>query len=404
MRVLGTLIKRELFDNLTSSRYILTSLLCVALCVTSIVLMLEDFTYRQKRSDLGHNVSGMHNDLSSRQIFAKPPQPLSSIARGIDEVIGRTLLIANWQPEEEPVAHVFNYYGEEHHVFDLFTIPDFVYIVSIVLSALAIFLSFDVICGDKESHTLSLVLSHSIPRSMLLLAKWIGGFTSLLVCLLPALVLMLLFLTASARVPLEAEHWIRLLVIIGFSFIYLSVFFTLGLLISTLTHRSATALILVLFIWVIWVLGMPRGGILAAKVVKPIQPNFSFGLEKRAAKQGTVKEDQENLWKMDDVYIAKVDGQMELGHRLSRLSPLSSYVFTCTTLAHTGIPDGKYYRQALTKWDRDRRRGHPTEFVHTTIPLEKSLSEIFTDGALLVLWNVLLFMGANMVFSRYDVR
>ena len=404
MRVLGILVKRELFDNLTSIRYILTSVLCLTLCVMSIVLMLEDYTYRQKRSDLSHNVSGMHNNLSNRQIFAKPPQPLSTMARGIDEVIGRTLLIADWQPEEEPVAHVFNYYGEEHHLFDLFTVPDFVYIISIVLSALTIFLSFDVICGEKESHTLSLVLSHSLPRSMLLFAKWIGGYTSLLVCLLPALVLMLLFLTASARVPLEAEHWIRLLVIIGFSLIYLSVFFTLGLLISTLTHRSSTALILVLFIWVIWVLGIPRAGILTAQVIKPIQPNFLFGLAKRAAKQGTVKEDQENLWKMDDAYIAKVDGQMELGHHLSRLSPLTSYVYTCTTLAQTGIPDGIDYRQAVSKWDRERRRGHPTEFVHQTIALAQSLSEIFMDCVLLVLWNVLLFMGANMVFTRYDVR
>ena len=404
MTQLRVLIRRELLDNLTSSRYVLTSVLCVALCVTSIVLMLEDYTYRQKRFNLSHNVSGMHHNLSHRQIFAKPPQPLSVMVRGIDEVIGRTLHIAGAQPEEEPVAHVFNYYGEEHHLFDLFTIPDFVYIISIVLSALTIFLSFDVICREKETHTLSLVLSHSLPRSMLLFAKWIGGYTSLLVSLLPALVLMLLFLTASARAPLEAEHWIRLLVIIGFSFIYLSVFFTLGLLISTLTHRSSTALILVLFIWVIWVLGMPRAGTLAAKVIKPIQPAFSFGMEKRAAKQGTVKEDQENLWKMDDAYIAKVDGQIELGQHLSRLSPLTSYVYTCTTLAQTGIPDGIDYRQAVSQWDRERRRGHPTEFVHQTITLEQSLSEIFMDGVLLVLWNVLLFMGAIMVFSRYDVR
>ena len=328
MRVLGILVKRELFDNLTSSRYILTSVLCLTLCIMSIVLMSEDYAHRQKRFYLSHNVSGMHNNLSHRQIIAKPPQPLSTMARGIDEVLGRTLHIAAWQPEEEPVAHVFNYYGEEHHLFDLFTIPDFVYIISIVLSALTIFLSFDVICGEKETHTLSLVLSHSIPRSMLLFAKWIGGYTSLLVSLVPALVLMLLFLTASAHVPLEAEHWIRLLAIIGFSFIYLSVFFTLGLLISTLSHRSSTALILVLFIWVIWVLGIPRAGVLTAKVIKPIQPTFSFGLEKRAAKQGTVKADQENLWKMDDAYIANVDGQMELGQHLSRLSPLTSLGLT----------------------------------------------------------------------------
>ena len=49
MHALGTLIKRELFEHLTSSRYVVTSILCAALCVTSIILMSYDYANRRKR-------------------------------------------------------------------------------------------------------------------------------------------------------------------------------------------------------------------------------------------------------------------------------------------------------------------------------------------------------------------
>jgi hypothetical protein len=82
MRVLGTLIKRELFEHLTSSRYVVTSILCAVLCVTSIVLMSHDYANRRKRFDLSHNVSGLREMPKDRLLIAKPPQPLSIIAKG----------------------------------------------------------------------------------------------------------------------------------------------------------------------------------------------------------------------------------------------------------------------------------------------------------------------------------
>jgi ABC-type transport system involved in multi-copper enzyme maturation permease subunit len=411
MHVLGTLIKRELFEHLTSSRYLVTSILCAALCVMSIILMSHDYANRRKRFDLSHNVSGLREMPKDRLLIAKPPQPLSIIAKGTEEVIGRTLLIGGWQPEEEPIAQVFNYYGEEHHLFDLFTTPDFVYVISVVLSVLAIFISYDAICGEKETHTISLLLSNSIRRSTLIFAKWIGGYASLLISLLPAIMLMFIFIQAFSGVPLQAEHWVRLVIIIGLSFVYLSIFFTLGLLVSTLTHRSATALILVLFIWVIWALGAPRIGILASRAIKPVQPSFAFRMVKREARDRPTGQNEEKMWKMDDAYIATVDGQIGMGQHLSRLSPLSSYIYASTTLAQTGISDMKDYRLRVSQWDRERRRrgdsGAQTqayEFVHQTLPIQRSFSDIVIDVALLMLCNVLLFMSANMVFLRYDVR
>lgn len=155
MHLLITLIKRELMDNLTSSRYVLTSILCVVLCIVSIILMAHDYEARIKRSDSNPEYN-----------VAKPPQPLSFIARGADEIIGRSI-----QPDGhgryQAISLLSELYGEEHHLFDLFTPPDFVYIVSVVLSALAIFLSFDSICGEKETRTLSLLM-RSLPHFMVL--------------------------------------------------------------------------------------------------------------------------------------------------------------------------------------------------------------------------------------------
>ena len=51
MHQLANLIKHELIDNLTSGCYILTSIVCIVLCVVSIVLMSHDYQHREKQSN-----------------------------------------------------------------------------------------------------------------------------------------------------------------------------------------------------------------------------------------------------------------------------------------------------------------------------------------------------------------
>ena len=238
MHQLGNLIKHELIDNLTSGRYILTSIVCIVLCVVSIVLMSHDYQHREKQSNVARGIS-------------RPPQPLSLVAKGTNEV---RPVIPNYHPRYNVIGQVFMRFGEERHIFELFETPDFVYIVSIVLSVLTIFLSYDSICGEKETHTLSLVLSNSLRRSTFLFGKWIGGYISLLLSFSPAVLLMFIYMYTFSGVSLSSEHFLRLGGIICFTLIYLSVFFTLGLLVSTMVHREATSLVLCLFIWMIWTL------------------------------------------------------------------------------------------------------------------------------------------------------
>lgn len=412
MRFLRILIQRELLEDLTSGRYILTSILCIVLCMTSIILMSDDYGRRLERYNF--RMSGMtQRMLRQRLCFAKQPQPLSVISRGVDEVMGRSLNITGFQPAEAPIAHVGgrsatgnHLYGfaQGQHLTDLFTTPDFVYIIGMVLSALAIFLSSDTICGEKQNRTLSLLFSYPIRRWTLLFAKWVGGYISLVISLCPAILLTLLYLTVFSGISLQTEDWIRLLWIFGLSFVYLLVFYTLGLFASTVTQRPTTSLILVLSVWAIWVLGMPRVGCSVAKGLRPIQPNFTFGMEKQAVKQGSADDNRESFWKMDDEYIATVDGQISIGQNLSRISPFACYVYASSTLAKTGISDAQNFRQQVAEWDREGRRGRPMQLEMAPLKLEQSLLAMSTDLVLLLAWNVLLLLGANVAFLLYDVR
>ena len=392
MHQLGSLIKHELIDNLTSGRYILTSIVCIVLCVISIVLMSHDYQHREKQSNVARGIS-------------RPPQPLSLIANGTNEV---RPVIPNSHPRYNVIGQVFMRFGEERHIFELFETPDFVYIVSIVLSVFTLFLSYDSICGEKETHTLSLVLSNSLRRSTVLLGKWIGGYISLLLSFSPAVLLIVIYMYTFSGVSLSSEHFLRLGGIICFTFIYLSVFITLGLLVSTVVHREATSLVLCLFIWMIWTLWIPR---LALLTTRTIAPAPSEG-EHRQMKEQVVtehditEEQREILWSMDDAYISKIDRQIALGKNFSRLSPLASYVHGSTTLAQTGIPDYQDYRRRFFAWLKRnvRQEGQWDMFVHRPQPVERSFSAVWLDMQLLLLWNVLLFMGANLAFHRYDVR
>ena len=128
---------------------------------------------------------------------------------------------------------------------------------------------------------------------------------------------MFIYMYIFSGVSLSSEHFLRLGGIICFTLIYLSVFFTLGLLVSTMVHREATSLVLCLFIWMIWTLWIPR---LALLTTRTIAPAPSEGEHRQMKEQAVTEhditaEEREILWSMDDAYISKIDRQIALGKK-----------------------------------------------------------------------------------------
>ena len=72
---------------------------------------------------------------------------------------------------------------------NIFTSMDIVFIFEVVLSLLALIFAYDALAGEYERGTLRLVLTNSVRRGHILLAKYISAMFCLLVPLLMSLLL-----------------------------------------------------------------------------------------------------------------------------------------------------------------------------------------------------------------------
>ncbi|MDE0325176.1 MAG: ABC transporter permease subunit, partial [Candidatus Poribacteria bacterium] len=116
----------------------------------------------------------------------------------------------------------------------------------------------DAIAGDWETGTLRLVLSHSVGRGSVLLAKYIAAMVCLLLPVLMSLLLALIQCSFARSLQFNTEDFLRIGGIVLTTIVYLSVFYLIGLLISTTTRRAATSLMLCMFLWVVLVLVYPN--------------------------------------------------------------------------------------------------------------------------------------------------
>ena len=137
-----------------------------------------------------------------------------------------------------------------------FSSIDIVFVFEVVLSLMGLIFAYDAIAGERERGTLRLVLAQPVGRGQILLAKYISAMVCLLVPLVLSLLFALLLLTHS--IPLSTADFLRIAGIVLTSFAYLSLFYLIGLLISAVTRRTSTALMLAMFVWGFLILVYPN--------------------------------------------------------------------------------------------------------------------------------------------------
>jgi ABC-type transport system involved in multi-copper enzyme maturation permease subunit len=181
-------------------------------------------------------------------------------------------------------------------------------------------------------------------------------------------------------------------------FLYLSVFFTRGLLGSSRTNKSSTSFLILLFIWVTFVTIIPKLSIVLAARLNPIPSVHEITAKKDAflqqvqggaqkkvmdwVKENTPKtpEDrttfQEKLRKyledyqqeatsqidannaaLERDYQLRKNSQVRLAVNMSRISPASALTFSTMSLARTGLDEHerflasvRAYKPVWTKW------------------------------------------------------
>ena len=469
--MLRDIITKEIQDTIMSPKFVFTFLLCTILILISVFTGINN--YQAELKEYSAAVALNRKNLDSQASYQtlgslgvkinRKPQVLSTMVSGVQEAVGRQATVN--------IAYDPSLSGSKYSsnpIFAVFGALDLTFIVKIVLSLFAILFTYDAIVGEKERGTLKLALSNRIPRDRLILGKAIGGFVSLLIPLVIPMVLGLIILMIYPNVSLSGQDWGRLGLIFLMFLLYLSVFFTLGLFVSSRTSRSSTSFLLLLFIWVTFVTIIPKAAVMAAGQINPIPSIHEITAQKDAylqevQKQGLeeqikwgtdnprptdpaeitewneklkvwAEEIQQRLTSMIDErnaaierdYQVKVNGQQKLAVNLSRISPASALMFSTMSLAKTGISEYerflssiRTYKPIFTQWVNEKGMRslnlsggqQPTpelddmpQHEFSAETFGDSFSRILPDLVLMFLLIILFFVGAFVSFNKYDVR
>jgi ABC-type transport system involved in multi-copper enzyme maturation permease subunit len=422
--MLWTVARKEIISNLLSYKFFIVLLLTVVLVFTSFFIMHRDYKNRLADYQVIRPKPG-------EPIALLPPNPLSILAKGLDEALTRSF--------EVSVIGITVRAGQKsgNIIFSFFPTPDFLYVVRVVLSLVALLFGFDQVSQEKEKGTLRLMLANHVSRARILLGKWLGNFLSLAIPFILVTLLGILLLSLDRDVHFSSQHIARLGLILVLTLLYLAFFLSLGILISTVTRRAASSIVILLFIWALVVFIIPNLGTLLARQMVDVpsvralsekkqqvwtrEVLLSIGERRAAGGRGnwadhvrTISDENDRL---EENYRLKFDRLVSLSKNINRLSPAASFVYAVTDIAGTGISEESNYKREVIRHKDSIVQRMISSIISDTKTEEfpafrynqRTVSQIFAQGALfdmawLVFFNILFFTLSYFAFVRYDVR
>ena len=452
LRGIWLIAMKEFRVHLLTERFLWTTVLCLGMVLMSFWLMTQDYQTRltehsfslRKPEDLfsgsmlfWYQIRPDH--WTGRGVYVRPtpvvkePNVMSIFVQGLERRMARPAYFSIHQEVEfEDTPHT-------NFLMDMYARPDLMYVVQIAMSLLALLFVFRSICGEREMGTLKLMMANAVPRDTVLLGKWAGGYMGLAIPFLLAMVVGMLTLNLMPSVSLSSEHWIRLAWLTLTSLLYISVFFTLGILISALTRRTITSFLVALFAWVILVLVLPNIGTLVARELEPVESAQQSQVRKYSMKREMEDEHhkvkpsayfvphygnthfdlwsdvRDATWRLDADYRRRTQHLADYTRMLTRISPAAAYAYAMMDIAGTNISDELAYHNRLHRFIRNQpekeypfiykmhRTHQKWDFHHTSASWQEGVSRAFVDLLLLVLLSIILFLFAYLAFIRYQI-
>jgi ABC-type transport system involved in multi-copper enzyme maturation permease subunit len=286
VRIFKTLVTREIQGAIIDFRFWVVFVLCLSIIPLSFYVSVKK--YSQQLSDYQQEVqvycdkTSVHSHMVAEGVH--PPSPLSIFSQGLDFKMPFKVLTSrdgNYKIE----------YAKPDSKKDLLGEIDFAFIVAFVLSILAIVFTFSSISGDKESGIFRLVLSNPVFRRQILMSKLIGNCVVFLVPFLISLLIACVIVYVSGIIPVfSKELFIPILIMIGISLLFLLVMFNLGLWMSALTRNSILSVNVLLLIWIMLGLIVPKVSPIIGAVIYPVESTNVFESKKALLRYNITKE------------------------------------------------------------------------------------------------------------------
>jgi len=392
--MLTTIIFKEIHDNILNLRFIVGFILCVLLTLSCVMILTHD--YRQEVKDYGTRISQVddflgkyahRNRLYPLILPQKPPDAFRPLMVGI--------------PRDADLGSF-----DDNPLPAIFPPLDLMFIVTIIMSLLAILFSYDAVSGERESGTLKLISSNSVSRASILVGKWVGGTISLLIPFLFSVLAGGLYIAIQPDLPWDTSAWLSFVMLVLASVTFISVFYLLGLFVSAVTRSAAVSILSSIFLWVLLVLVLPNlSPFLAAQLKRIPSVNkvnrevFHLTQEERdevgrklsqqvrdkyqkqygkpfedylalaeneirarvsadpqlMAMHESFRKEVDQAWeeanriqgekarKIQEDLKLKAESQTRLARQLACLSPYADYAFTATDISGTGMRSLRYF-------------------------------------------------------------
>ena len=477
--MISAILRRELADHLTSLRFALTLLVTTALMAVNGVVfsgsgheraMAAYHDHLTAAEDRFEGLAGSLGELAVKGpgTLAKRPSPLSFVAYGREDFLPPTIqakatsryggswgfmIDMPWRlsyqaPAAPPAAGIVPDFVE----------VDWVFIVGFCLSLMALLLTYDGVCGERRDGTLKLALSGPVPRHGLLLGKFAAAWIVLAAALTLGVVLNLLVLGLAGSVGLGTDLFLRLAPVFLACLLYLACFVGLGLLVSCLSERPSSALVVLLLVWTVLLVLLPNT---VSGAVSYFQEPRMDWRSHNSQRQALMQEHQ--LWgktspveqgerppaefvaEFSDFLRARLQldrgfseeqlrrqlQPVEAGALVNRVSPYGILQYALESLAGTGLPRHLAFMEAARRYALDFRRfteerdqadpdsyhlfGLVPGLSERPVPVEAiprfgeplsagaAVADASTDLALLTLFALLVFMAANIAFLRSEI-
>lgn len=246
------LVRKEILASMLSLRFTLALLLTISLfSISGFVYVAR---YRQQSEDywkqVNENLSKFSDNAGQlyklafhRQKFWRKPKPLTLCAEGFERYLPNLIDSSIF------ITRLPKTGGQDNFLLRRFNDIDWVFIISVPLSFVALLFTYDSFCGEKETGTLRLMLSGSVPRHKILIGKYLGALVVFAIPLLAGVLINLIIIVTSKIVDVGLADWLRFFGILLLSILYLSLFLLLGMFVSSRVSHSVSSIVILLLIW-----------------------------------------------------------------------------------------------------------------------------------------------------------
>lgn len=420
--MLKTLIRKEVTETILDLRFWIVTALFLILIPLGMYVSRIDYERRLANYQQEHQMyrehygKSVHSSVEAQGF--RPPSMLSIFALGLDPfmpdkaITSRSGLVS---AAKEP--------GIDNPESLLFGKADYLFNVSFIVSLAALIFTFNRISGEREKGTLRLIVSGSIRRGEILLAKIVGNYIVLLVPFIIALLAALIILNSSSVISIwSSEFMLPLLAIILITLLFMLVMVSLGICVSSLTHGSIASIMMLFLVWVMAVLGIPKISPMIAEAIYPIESRNVVDLTERIAREDIEREFSDKksdlfkncrtefgithdnvstrpngeaeerayakynrevvavenecqrriadtIRKLEQDYRNKRNIQASLAVNLSRISPVSCYTYLISGLAGTGSSGPGKFNENAERYQEQVKAAIYDNFVITTYRL-----------------------------------